>query len=720
MQWGIYTGADSYNHHNYARRRLYLVHFVGAGPGAEDLITVRGAELLKKADMIIYAGSLVNPLVLGICRKDARLYDSARLSLDEVIRLISEAESENKDIQIVRLHSGDFGLYGAVKEQIAELKRLGIAYDLTPGVSSFNASASVLETEYTPAGISQSVIITRMEGRTAVPEGEKLRKLSSHGASMVIFLSMGLVGKVQEELLKGGAYDANTPVAIVYKVTWKEERVFRCRLSELEKTAKENMITKTALIIVGDFLGDSFETSRLYSDDFTTEYRKGKKSGGIRIIAFTDRGEALSQKIRDGLKGKDHDYTAVSRKPEGINSTSIAESGKRLEVCQEPEGQNSYFIDEEITITRGGRDLILEEWVKKEFYEADSLVFIGALGIAVRAVAPFIESKAYDPAVVAVDETGKHVIPVLSGHIGGANKLSERIAKITGGEAVITTATDLNGKFAVDNWTKEQCLAIINPEKIKSISSAVLKGQEILFESIYPISRSGELFLPAKNKYLEESYNESLFDNQNKMEDGLSKGSYFNGYSGTSNEKKNNHQSGKRKERTQYRYIYNGIEFIEADERGIEGEASKIKSMPFVYIGVTDTDEDCLKLCLKTGVLGVGCRKGVSVERIEDSFQKFLRDNRVFGECIKTVASIDLKEDEEGLLRFCERHGFEAVFYTADQLNSLTGDFSSSEFVKEITGVDCVCERSAAYCSGAPLIIRKYAGDGVTFALAGF
>ena len=251
-----------------------MVHFVGAGPGAVDLITVRGQELLKRADVVIYAGSLVNPALLGLCGEDARIYDSAKMTLEEVLSVIGQAEEDG--LESVRLHSGDPGLYGAIREQIDELREKGIAFDVTPGVSSFNASAAALETEYTPAGVSQSVIITRMEGRTAVPEKERLRELASHGATMAIFLSIGLVEEVERELLAGGAYGEDTPAAILYKVTWPEERIFRCKLSELAKTVKENGITKTALIIVGDFLSDGYEKSRLYAADFSTEYRAGK------------------------------------------------------------------------------------------------------------------------------------------------------------------------------------------------------------------------------------------------------------------------------------------------------------------------------------------------------------------------------------------------------------------------------------------------------------
>lgn len=251
-----------------------MVHFVGAGPGAVDLITLRGKALLEKADLVIYAGSLVNPLLLGYCREDCRIYNSAKLSLEQVLSLIDEAEEEGK--RTVRLHTGDPSLYGAIREQMDALKEKGIAYDLTPGVSSFCGAAAAAEAEYTLPGISQTVIISRMAGRTPVPEKEAMAELAKHGASMVIFLSASLLEQVEEALLQG-AYTEETPCAIVYKATWPEERVCYTRLGSLSKCAKENQITHTALILVGDFLGASYERSKLYDPSFTTAFREAER-----------------------------------------------------------------------------------------------------------------------------------------------------------------------------------------------------------------------------------------------------------------------------------------------------------------------------------------------------------------------------------------------------------------------------------------------------------
>lgn len=248
-----------------------MVDFVGAGCGAADLITLRGKKLLENADVIIYAGSLVNPELLSYAKEDCEIHNSAYMTLDEVISVIENAE--NKGRNTVRLHTGDPSLYGAIREQMDRLEELGIAYEICPGVSSFCGAAAALKAEYTLPDVSQTVIITRMAGRTPVPEKEDIKKLAAHGATMVIFLSMGLLKELSEKLVKGG-YSADTPAAVVYKASWEDEKVCRCTVGTLYETAEKNGIKKTALITVGNFLGSDYSLSKLYDASFETEFRK--------------------------------------------------------------------------------------------------------------------------------------------------------------------------------------------------------------------------------------------------------------------------------------------------------------------------------------------------------------------------------------------------------------------------------------------------------------
>ncbi len=252
-----------------------MVYFVGAGTGAVDLITVRGMRLLERADVIIYAGSLVNPKLLEYGKTDCEVHDSARLTLEEVIAIMEKAEREGKTT--VRLHTGDPSIYGAVREQMDELDRLGIFYESCPGVSACFGAAASLNLEYTLPGVSQSLIITRMEGKTGVPEKESIESFAAHRATMAIYLSAGMLKELSERLIAGG-YDGKTPAALIYKATWPEEEAYICSIETLYATALKHGITKTALVLAGDaILHGHYEKSRLYAADFSTEFRRAKE-----------------------------------------------------------------------------------------------------------------------------------------------------------------------------------------------------------------------------------------------------------------------------------------------------------------------------------------------------------------------------------------------------------------------------------------------------------
>lgn len=252
-----------------------MVHFVGAGCGAIDLITVRGKDLLEKADVIIYAGSLVNKELINYNKKNAKVYDSAYMTLEEVIEVCKA--SNEKGLDVVRLHTGDPSIYGAIKEQMDCLNELNIEYDVTPGVSAAFGAAAALKAEYTLPEVTQTLILTRMSGKTKVPERESIKSLSSHGATMAVYLSASLALELQSELLAGG-YSEDTPCAACVKVSFEDERIYRCTVGTLHKTTIENNIKKTCIYIIGDAINPTeYDKSRLYAEDFSTEYRKAKK-----------------------------------------------------------------------------------------------------------------------------------------------------------------------------------------------------------------------------------------------------------------------------------------------------------------------------------------------------------------------------------------------------------------------------------------------------------
>ena len=431
-----------------------MIHFVGAGPGALDLITLRGMRLLQSAGMIVYAGSLVNTELLTYASPDCEVHNSASMTLDEVIETMQDGFT--RGLSVIRLHTGDPSLYGAVREQMERLKTLGIPFKIVPGVSSFCAAAAALHAEYTLPGVSQTLIITRMEGRTPVPEREKIQNLAVHGASMAVFLSTGMVRELCQALAESGGYSAGTPAALVYKASWPEEKILRGTLTTLPEQAEAEGIRKTALILIGNFLGDSYETSRLYDASFSHGFRKAKNeevfpetqtpaglAGAPPVVfaAFTRQGAELASRLSGAI------------------------GGGRVFVPERFAGEGREPFPGTVSAWAG-------EW----FPKSGALVFVSAAGIAVRAIAPHLRNKAADPAVVVLDDAGYSVVSLLSGHIGGGNDLARKIAALTGGNAVVTTATDTHRIEAADSWAAKNDCSVENPAAIKPVSAAMLEG----------------------------------------------------------------------------------------------------------------------------------------------------------------------------------------------------------------------------------------------------
>jgi precorrin-4/cobalt-precorrin-4 C11-methyltransferase len=250
-----------------------MIYFIGAGPGDPDLITVKGKRQLEEADIIIYAGSLVNRALLDAAKPTCEIYDSASMTLEEVLSVMEEGEALGK--KIVRLHTGDPSIFGAIREQMDALDRKQINYEIIPGVSSFLATAAALKKEYTLPGVTQTVILTRMEGRTEVPSNEKIEELAAHQATMIIFLSVGMIEVLVERLKKG--YPENTPIAVVYKASWPDEKIVQGTLATISEIVSAAGIKKTALVVVGHFLGDEYELSKLYDKNFTHEFRSARE-----------------------------------------------------------------------------------------------------------------------------------------------------------------------------------------------------------------------------------------------------------------------------------------------------------------------------------------------------------------------------------------------------------------------------------------------------------
>lgn len=666
-----------------------MVHFVGAGPGACDLITVRGMNRIKEADVIIYAGSLVNPELLSYAKADCEIYNSAHMTLEDVVSVMREAEAAGKGT--VRLHTGDPSVYGAIREQMDLLDEYGIAYDVCPGVSAVFGAAASLVCEYTLPDVTQTLILTRAEGKTPVPEKENLRSLAAHRASLVLYLSSGLARKVRQELLLGG-YAEDTPVAVVYKATWPEEKIIRTTLAKLPEDMEAAGITKTALIIVSPALGSVYEKSRLYDAAFATEYRGATEiafPAGIRrvlLITCSVRGYATMQKMAKKLENISGAEIITKVKCEALPEVSMKGTVK---AC-----------------------------VDAYFEQVDAIVFVTASGIAVRSVAEHLTHKSKDPAIVCMDECGKHVISLVSGHAGGANALTQMLADVMWATPVITTATDVEGRFSIDEYAREHNLVVTDWAKAKAISAEVLAAGA---EPVWVDEAAGS----------QEEEKRACEIRKEQKSTGIDVGKIEN--DGCKNEVDGceNRIDGCENE-------VDGCENrVDESENKVDGCGIRINVKRLqigshqVIITPKDVpvDAQTLQLIPRCIVAGVGCKKGTPVDKIEHAVQDAFAKTGLRMEALCAVVSIDLKKEEAGLLEFCEIRNVPFETYAAEELRAVPGTYSASEFVACVTGVDNVCERSAVkYASEhatnqgeqllgrqakhGELLIRKQAQDG--------
>ena len=637
------------------------VWFVGAGSGAPDLITVRGQRLLREADIIVYAGSLVNPALLENAKPDCEIHDSARLHLDQVMNLMIPAALAGQ--RVVRLHTGDPSIYGAIREQMDRLDAAGVEYEVCPGVSSFCGAAAALKKEYTLPGVSQTLILTRMEGRTPVPEGERIRALAAHGASMALFLSASMLEKLQAELLAGGedarsaglkGYDESTPCAIVYKATWPDERKIETTLGGLAQAAADAGITKTALILVGGFLGDEYELSKLYDAGFSTEFRKaesaaapaGRRVLNASVICYTDKGVAAAERVSE----------ALSRAP-GLAVNSRIYQFSRNGGEKETDNVKEYFSDTNELMRKifcaaddcksGGADaeknLNSDNTVQ---VRTDAVIFVSAAGIAVRHIAPYAVSKTVDPAVIAVNDNCDYVIPLLSGHIGGANMIAEALAHELGAEAVITTASDGAGVKAADTFAQENGFAIEDMRAAKLATAALLRRADADCDEMHGNGHGGQLA-------------------DNKAED---------------------------------RFAI----------RDIGGKCVLVIDDIQVMLRP-------LRYCI-----GIGCKKNTEPAQMAEFVSEVLSGAGISANEIYRVASVDIKSGEAAIKAAADLLGAPFYVYSAEQLAGVDGEFAGSDFVQSVVGVDSVCERSAAAaCGGAcRIVVEKQARNGMTVAVA--
>jgi precorrin-4 C11-methyltransferase len=600
------------------------VYFIGAGPGDPELITLRGAKIIEVADLIVYAGSLVPQALLSGTKEEAEIHDSASLNLEETHGLLAKGVEKGKIV--ARVHTGDPALYGAIQEQIQLLEKEKIAYEIVPGVTVAFAAAAALGRQLTQAGGSQTLIFTRLAGRTAVPESENLAGLAQHRASLVVYLSVSKIAEVVAELKRG--YPADTPAVVAYRVGWPDERFIAGTLMDLSERVEKSGIKKQAVILVGRALrGELQARSKLYDPAFAHSFRESRQEEitgrqGVAVLALTPGGSRLAGEIALDLE----------------NSTLYV-----------PEKEASSFA--------GAHPFIdFKELFASCMKKHEGLVCVMATGIVVRLVAPLLQSKDVDPAVVVVDEMGRNVISLVAGHLGGANRLARKVAAITGGKAIITTATDVQGKTSFDELAKYAGLVIENLDRVKTLNMALLKEEQI-----------------------------GLYDPRKWLEPHIP--------------------------------VTVDLEILERPEAAAEAGLSG-------WIYVDDMlgsfePPPCLVLRPRSLVVGVGCKRGTGAAEIGAAVDKVFAAHNLSLLAVRNLATVELKEDEEGLKELLKLHDWPAVYYSVSELQTPLEVPSPSEKVREHLGVESVCEKAAILsgCTEELLVPKQILGN-VTVAVA--
>jgi len=602
------------------------VFFVGAGPGDPELLTLKGKAIIKKADILIYAGSLVNPQVLNFKKKGAASYNSASMNLKEIVALIAREVKKGKTV--ARIHSGDPAIYGAIQEQISLLEKKNISYEVIPGVSSVFAAAAALKKELTLPERSQTVILTRISGRTKVPSRESIDKLAQAQATMAIFLSVAHIEKVMEQLRTG--YSPDTPVAVIYKASWPDEKVVRGTLKTIAGKVHKAGIKRQALILVGSALGNTGDKhrSKLYQEGFAHGYRKdlqGKRNP-LAIVTLTKSGAQLGTELKKKIPLA---HLFVPRKL-GIKGTRIKSYTHPL---------HDLFGD------------LVNHY--------SQFICIMATGIVVRTITPFLTHKSVDPAVVVVDEKGRFAISLVSGHLGGANELAKQVSSLTGGESVVTTATDVHSMPAIDLLAKLLDSRTLDFSTLKGCNYALLHGEKV---GIYP-----DTVKP-----------------------------YF---------------SGRGKQKILFYKTINGL--IASDS------AYKIIITNRQAMADTTKRDNVLLLTPRNLVVGIGCNSTTSSREIEETVKNVLNGAHLSFEAIKKIATVTLKSNEKGLLNFVRKYNFQIEFHTPKQLNRVACPTPPSKNVLNAVGSKGVCEPAALLSAGVTtLLCKKTKTPNVTVAVA--
>jgi precorrin-4 C11-methyltransferase len=585
--------------------------------------------MIEKADVLIYAGSLVNPQVLRDKKRDANVYDSASMNLKEIATLAAREIKKGK--MVVRIHSGDPSIYGAIQEQMVILDKKGIPYEVIPGVSSVFAAAAALKRELTVPECSQTVILTRISGRTKVPSRESIATLAQSQATMAIYLSVAHLEKVVEQLRS--SYASDTPIAVVHKASWPDEKVIRGTLATIAGKVRKAVIKRQAIILVGRAMGEQIGDvrSKLYDEGFFHGFRKTqkKKKGNLAIVALTKSGAELGTVLKKKFPDA-HLYVP----------TKLAIKGVRIKCFSQD----------------------LRELFGDLLNLYDRFVCIMATGIVVRTIPPFLTHKSVDPAVVVLDEKGRFAVSLIAGHLGGANQLAREVVSVTGGESVITTATDVHGMFALDVLAQQLDCAEMDYGLVKRCNYALLHGEKV---GIYP-----DLLKP-------------------------------------------NISVGKK----------HAVRFYKTNRRLLTSDCSYkiiISNKHLEQAGLNEQrNGTVIVLKPRNLVVGIGCNRKTTSAEIEKAVKEVLKSAKLSFQAIKKIATVSTKSDEKGLVAFVHKHNIAIEFFTPQQLNTVNCPTPPSRDVLKVLGSKGVCEPAALLGAGVKtLLCSKKKTPNVTVAIA--
>lgn len=623
-----YTGADNMRE-TMNRKREAKVYFIGAGPGDPELLTLKGRRLIRKADVIIYAGSLVHPRIVSLKKKEAITYNSASMNLQEMVMLMAQEAGRGRTI--ARIHSGDPAIYGAIREQMILLDRKNIPYEVIPGVSSVFAAAAALKQELTVPELAQTVILTRVSGRTKVPDRESLPRLARTQSTMAVFLSVDQIDRVVEQLRT--SYPASTPAAVVHRASWPDEQIIRGTLATIASRVRTAAIRRHALILVGRALGDrktDTPPSKLYDEKFAHGFRNGRdgRRGNLAVLALTRKGAALGKVVAQGMPGA-HLYV-----PAKLRMTGAGVKG----------------FNQDLPALFAG---LINDY--------SGIICIMAAGIVVRTLSPFLTRKDRDPAVVVLDEKGRFAISLVAGHMGGANELAAHVAAITGGEPVITTATDVQGVFSPDLLAKRLKCGGLDFALLKRCSYGLLHGKKVglysaLLQSVMPAGeRSGITWYKSIKGLLASDCHYKV---------------------------------------------------VVSNRRIAPGAAGK-KNGAVIHLRPGNL------------VLGIGCNRHTPCDEIEQAVTECLDSAGCLMESVVRVATISSKSAEKGLLDFVRRHGLALDVFSPGRLNRIPCPTPPSQHVMKAVGIGGVCEPAALLSAGVKtLLCPKQKKKNVTVAIA--